>query len=168
MVCSKERPDCLSIIDPHRQDNNISAGTHEIQRIVDCFKSAHDILQRRLTSELGHSKRSGSLLEDILGGNFSAYERQRQSLYKLHIEMLQDSSAIPPPPPATVPSPRAPPPPPPSAVKSPRAVVVPVRQNLNREPLLDGTSRYNRVTSGSSTPNGMVGVPSAPRSMQDS
>ena len=77
----KERPDCLSIIDPHRQDNNISAGSHDIQSIVNCFSKAHKTLQHRLHNGLIHPQRSGSLLNDVLGGNFTAYELQRQALY---------------------------------------------------------------------------------------
>lgn len=109
---SKEKPDCLSIVDPHRQDNNISAGTHDIQRIVNCFSKAHETLQRQLYNKLIHPGLSGSLLEDVIGGNFSAYDLQRQSLYTLHSEMLRKASAIPPPPAILPPTVVAPPPPP--------------------------------------------------------
>jgi hypothetical protein len=91
-------PDCLSIIDPHRQDNNISAGSHDIQRIVNCFSKAHETLQHRLHNVLIHPQRSGSLLNDVLGGNFTAYESQRQALYNLYTGMIEKGSAIPPPP----------------------------------------------------------------------
>ena len=164
---SRERPDCLSIIDPHRPDNNISAGTHEIQRIVDCFATAHENLQRRLHDESTQPRRSGSLLEDILGGNFSAYELQRQSLYELHTEMLRILSAIPPPP-AAIPASGVPPPPPsPSASKPPKVVNVPVRQTPDSVPGPGTALRYTPPNGGPSTGNGVVGVHFAHRSRQD-
>ena len=167
LVSSKERPDCLSIIDPHRPENNISAGTHEIQRIVDCFKIAHDILQSRLHDEFAYHRRSGSLLEDILGGNFSAYELQRQSLYKIHKEMLRMSSAIPPPPPAPIPTPEILQPPSPSTAKPPQSVAVPARPTAHFMPGSDAASRDPALDRGASTSNGVVGVHFAHRLSQD-
>jgi DNA polymerase sigma len=167
LVQGKERPDCLSIIDPHRQDNNISAGTHEIQRIVNCFAKAHETLQHRLHDELIYVRRSGSFLEDILGGNFSAYELQRQSLYNLHTEMLQSSSAVPPPPPAPIPASKVPPPPPPSTANLPQSVDLSVHPARGSAPRSGTASKQNTVNGGSSsTVNGPVGVHFADSSSQ--
>jgi hypothetical protein len=167
-VRSKERPDCLSIIDPHRQDNNISAGTHEIQRIVDCFAKAHETLQHRLHDEFTYTGRSGSLLEYILGGNFSAYELQRKSLYNLHNDMLRMAPAVPPPPPAAISVSKVPPPPPPSALNPPKSVDLSVRQTRNPVPGSDSASRHTAINDGgSSTLNGVVGVHFVHRSGQE-
>jgi hypothetical protein len=163
-VQGKERPDCLSIIDPHRPDNNISAGTHEIQRIINCFATAHEVLQRRLHDKVVYPGRAGSLLEDILGGNFSAYELQRQSLYDLHAQMLRKSSAVPPPPPAAIPGPGIPPPPPPSGSSATQSVDLSGRQSRSSVQGLGTASRYVSNNGGSSTLNGVVGVHFAHRS----
>jgi hypothetical protein len=162
-VQGKERPDCLSIIDPHRPDNNISAGTHEIQRIINCFATAHEVLQRRLHAYPG---RAGSLLEDILGGNFSAYELQRQSLYDLHTQMFRKSSAVPPPPPAAIPGPEIPPPPPPSGSSATQSVDLSGRQSRSSVQGPSPASRHVSNNGGSSTLNGVVGVHFAHRSSQ--
>lgn len=165
LVQSKEKPDCLSIIDPHRQENNISAGTHEIQRIVNCFAKAHGTLQSRLHDELIHPRRSDSLLEDILGGNFSAYDLQRRSLYNLHTEMLQKAAAIPPPPPTTGPETKAPPPPPPNAANPPQPADVSVRPTRSSVSGSVTASKHTAINGGaSSTMKGAVGFHFAHRS----
>jgi len=164
-VRNKEKPDCLSIIDPHRQDNNISAGTSEIQRILDCFAKAHETLQRRLQDKLTSPERCDSLLEDILGGNFSAYELQRQSLYKLHTETLRTSSAVPPPPPAAIPASKVPPPPP-STPKPPQSVNASDRQTPNSVPVPDSATGHAAI-SGGLLKNSAVGADSTHRSKQE-
>jgi hypothetical protein len=166
-VQGKERPDCLSIIDPHRPDNNISAGTHEIQRIINCFATAHEVLQRRLHDKVAYPGRAGSLLGDILGGNFSAYELQRQSLYDLHTQMFRKSSAVPPPPPAAIPGPEIPPPPPPSGSSATQSVDLSGRQSRSSVQGPSPASRHVSNNGGSSTLNGVVGVHFAHRSSKN-
>ena len=166
-MSSKERPDCLSIIDPHRPENNISAGTHEIQRIVDCFKIAHEVLQSRLHDEFTYPRRSSSLLEGILGGNFSAYELQRQSLYNIHKEMLRMFSPIPPPPSAPILAPEILQPPPPSTAKPPESVAVSVWPTRILLPRSDTALKDPALSRGASTSNGVVGVHFPCRYSQD-
>ena len=119
---------------------------------------AHESLQRRLQGKVTNPRSVGSLLEDILGGNFTAYESQRQSLYDLHARMLQKSLAVPPPPPAAVPAPEIPPPPPPSGPSTTQSVDLSTRRSRSSVQGLGTASRYNSNNSGSSTLNGVVGV----------
>ena len=90
----------MKIIDPNRPDNNISGGTIKIGLIFDCFSTAYDILQASLAAhENGHNV--PSFLEQIVGGNFEAYDTQREYLRELHIgpHGLQAPAVLLPPPP---------------------------------------------------------------------
>jgi len=167
-VQGKEKPDCLSIIDPHRQDNNISAGTHDIQRIVNCFSKAHETLQHRVHDGLSHPGRSGSLLEDVLGGNFTAYELQRQALYNLYTGMLEKDSAIPPTPPFSLPTTRASPPSPPKAIGPAQLIHFSAHSTQNSVSAPLAASKQVATDSGGpSTANDVVGLHFAHLSRQE-
>ncbi|OAL39403.1 hypothetical protein AYO20_01273 [Fonsecaea nubica] len=75
----------LTIIDPHRADNNISGGTKEIDKIFKCFSEAYKALMNRLCAYERRDPRApqGSFLECLIGGNFTSYESQRKKLLDL-------------------------------------------------------------------------------------
>ena len=79
MLFNKEKKNRLTIIDPNRPENNISGGTHLIEKILDSFAQAFNVLQHRLAAyESGDT--NVSFLEDLVGGNFTSYEAQRKQL----------------------------------------------------------------------------------------
>ena len=83
LLFSNEKRNRLTIIDPNRPENNISGGTRLIEEIFDSFARAYDILQERLTSfEEGDTEIC--FLENLVGGNFTAYEEQREKLRSLY------------------------------------------------------------------------------------
>ncbi|EXJ58117.1 hypothetical protein A1O7_05541 [Cladophialophora yegresii CBS 114405] len=77
----------LTIIDPHRSDNNISGGTRQIGTIFDCFSKAHKALATRLASfEKDPSRHQvDGFLGCLIGGDFTSYERQRQRLREMSV-----------------------------------------------------------------------------------
>lgn len=97
---NNDKPDRLKIIDPNRPENNISGGTNKIGLIFDCFATAHDLLQERLAAHANGGGRS-SFLEHVVGGNFEAYDTQREYLQELHLgpSGLKAPAVLPPPPP---------------------------------------------------------------------
>ncbi|EXJ69011.1 uncharacterized protein A1O5_07946 [Cladophialophora psammophila CBS 110553] len=72
----------LTIIDPHRADNNISGGTKEIDKIFKCFSEAYKALTSRLSAYERRNPQApqGSFLECLIGGNFTLYDLQRKKL----------------------------------------------------------------------------------------
>ena len=91
----------MKIIDPNRPDNNISGGTNKIGLIFDCFSTAYDILQASLAAH-ENGDNVPSFLEQIVGGNFEAYDSQREYLRELHIgpRGSHAPAVLPPPPPS--------------------------------------------------------------------
>lgn len=75
----------LTIIDPNRNDNDISGGTRNIDLILDCFRHAHATLQRRLSEVLQRGNSSEGILGCIWGGNYSAFMAQREKLRKVGV-----------------------------------------------------------------------------------
>lgn len=86
MLFAKEKADRLTIIDPNRPENNISGGSRLISGIIEAFRYAHDLLIDRMSAQ--EQDRSGrpndSILRDLLGGDFTAYEEQRKQLGELY------------------------------------------------------------------------------------
>ncbi|KAJ4512220.1 hypothetical protein HRR83_006193 [Exophiala dermatitidis] len=81
----KDKDGRLTIVDPNRPDNNISGGTRLIDNIMACFSSAHRTLLDQLNEyeqRVLHGQPQ-SLLECLIGGNFTLYETQRQTLLNL-------------------------------------------------------------------------------------
>ncbi|OWP02916.1 hypothetical protein B2J93_3496 [Marssonina coronariae] len=75
----------LMIIDPNREDNDISGGASNTPTILKSFSDAYDLLQHRM----GELQRSGnrknqSILECIIGGNYRSFELQRAHLAHVH------------------------------------------------------------------------------------
>ena len=102
----------LTIVDPHRPDNNVSGGTNQINEIINCFSLAHQGLLGRLAAyeKRNRQDQPRSFLECLIGGNFTTYENSRQKLYDLFTISLKRQLPVPPRPTkcdAVPPSPRA-------------------------------------------------------------
>lgn len=85
LIHSNDKAGRLTIIDPNRPDNNISGGSHEIERVFRSFKQAHGDLVSKLQDFGSETDTSSfSFLKDLVGGNFTAYELQRSVLRDLY------------------------------------------------------------------------------------
>lgn len=74
----------LSIIDPNNPANDIAGGSSNTATILAHFAGAHQDLTRRMAELAQDPNRSGkSILEVILGGNYSSFENQRNYLEAL-------------------------------------------------------------------------------------
>lgn len=80
----KQNPNNLTIIDPNNPDNDISGGSRNINQVLGCFRSAHAAIQRRLAQIDSGKDVEGSILECVLGGNYSSFMRQRNKLSMIH------------------------------------------------------------------------------------
>ncbi|KAJ0109802.1 topoisomerase TRF4 [Diaporthe amygdali] len=76
-------PGRLSIIDPNNPANDISGGSQNYPQIMACFAEAHKLLQERI-ERIARGEKSDSILEIILGGNYSMFREQRNYLRKVH------------------------------------------------------------------------------------
>jgi len=81
-----EKVDRLMIIDPNRPDNNITGGSNQITRIIDLFSRTHEMLMARLddSADPRHKGNDFSFLEELIGGNFAAYQDQRRRLHRVY------------------------------------------------------------------------------------
>ncbi|KAH0556178.1 hypothetical protein GP486_005890 [Trichoglossum hirsutum] len=80
---SLEKQYRLSIIDPHNPDNDLTAGSRNIDTIRRCFSRAYDTIQRQMATlrKLDFKKRKGqSLLGDLFAGNYRNFDGQRERL----------------------------------------------------------------------------------------
>jgi non-canonical poly(A) RNA polymerase PAPD5/7 len=77
--------DRLSIIDPNNTANDIAGGSSNTKTIMAVFSEAFDILRAQMNSISDVSARSirASILEPILGGNYSSFDQQRGRLRDL-------------------------------------------------------------------------------------
>lgn len=81
------------IIDPNRPDNNITGGSNQVDRILDLFSRTHTILLNRLDDFDNKGPEAAvSFLEELIGGNFTAYYDQRRALHAVYQEAHPDSS----------------------------------------------------------------------------
>jgi non-canonical poly(A) RNA polymerase PAPD5/7 len=79
--------DRLSIIDPNNPANDIAGGSSNARTILSHFAHAHQELTERMVQLAQDPDRAGqSILEVILGGNYSSFEKQRKYLEKLSKE----------------------------------------------------------------------------------
>ncbi|KAK4553616.1 hypothetical protein LTR86_009412 [Recurvomyces mirabilis] len=83
----------LTIEDPNNAANDIAGGSHEIKTVLDCFRSAHIVLQRRLADVDAEPESALSILGCMWGGNYTSFMNQRQKLSVLH----RGHAATPPP-----------------------------------------------------------------------
>jgi non-canonical poly(A) RNA polymerase PAPD5/7 len=78
-----EKQDGLSIQDPNRPENNISGGSHNVSLIFQAFAQAHDTITDRMRGTSMGEDIGDSILECILGGNYTQYQEQRSLLRSL-------------------------------------------------------------------------------------
>lgn len=75
--------------DPNRPDNDITAGSTNVKLVFDCFSRAYQRLQRKMLElrRAESSNRQGqSILWEILGGDYSSFDVQRDRLRRAYEE----------------------------------------------------------------------------------
>ncbi|KAK7538793.1 uncharacterized protein J3D65DRAFT_345278 [Phyllosticta citribraziliensis] len=81
------KPDRLSIIDPNKPTNDISSGSHNVEKVLASFRSAYESLHNRMV-QLSKGDRSmrkdASILQSVFAGNYSSFEWQRDRLRKVY------------------------------------------------------------------------------------
>ncbi|KAI9704466.1 MAG: hypothetical protein M1820_005540 [Bogoriella megaspora] len=86
-ITKETKLDRLSVINPNWPFNDICGGTKNIAVILRSFSNAHATLKKRMKELDGQTpkQRKGcSILESILGGNYSSFTNQRTRLQDLH------------------------------------------------------------------------------------
>lgn len=71
----------LSIIDPNNPANDIAGGSSNTGTVLSLFAQAHQDLTERM-ARVAHdpNRRGQSILEVIMGGNYSSFQKQRDYL----------------------------------------------------------------------------------------
>ncbi|EON99225.1 putative dna polymerase sigma protein [Phaeoacremonium minimum UCRPA7] len=77
-----KNPGRLSIIDPNNPENDISGGSSNTEKVMYYFSVAYKELQERMIK--APSAVGESILEVIMGGNYSSFRHQRDHLRKVH------------------------------------------------------------------------------------
>lgn len=77
----------LSIIDPNNPSNDISGGARNTPAILSGFSGAYITLRERMR-EIGDQPAKGGILEVIIKGNYSSFQRQRAFLRRVHEEVI--------------------------------------------------------------------------------
>lgn len=78
-----KNPGRLSIIDPNNPANDIAGGSGNYAQIVACFSQAHKLLKDRLL-RISRGDNFASILDAVLGGDYSTFREQRKHLRRLH------------------------------------------------------------------------------------
>ncbi|UJO19726.1 Poly(A) RNA polymerase cid14 [Fulvia fulva] len=73
----------LMIIDPNRNDNDISGGSTYANKVFETFSGARAAIQRRLNQVRAGQAGDGSILGCVLGGNYSSFREQRDRLDRI-------------------------------------------------------------------------------------
>lgn len=73
-------PTGLTIIDPNREDNDISGGSKQVEAVFKCFRGALTMIQHRLDAISKGESDDRSILGCVLGGNYSSFIQQREIL----------------------------------------------------------------------------------------
>jgi non-canonical poly(A) RNA polymerase PAPD5/7 len=81
-----ERPDRLAIQDPNDPQNNISGGSYKAEQVLQLFSWAHKVLVERMRTVHMDSVHELSILESILGGDYSTYQEQRSRMRNIRIQ----------------------------------------------------------------------------------
>lgn len=78
--------DRISIIDPNNPSNDISGGAKNTATVFSCFAKALARLQERMAflATLPPHKRHTTILECILGGDYSQFREQRVYISQVH------------------------------------------------------------------------------------
>ena len=81
--------DKLTIIDPNNASNDLSGGSRRINEVLDVFRGARSMLQRRIDKVSRGEDVQESMLGCILGGNYASFRQQRDRLAEVHRDMVQ-------------------------------------------------------------------------------
>ncbi|TVY32670.1 Poly(A) RNA polymerase protein [Lachnellula subtilissima] len=88
-VTYKGNIDKISIIDPNTPSNDISGGSSNTARILECFSHAYRDLQKRMGDlQASPNRVKESILGCILGGNYSSFDLQRAHLAHVHEKLF--------------------------------------------------------------------------------
>ncbi|TVY33814.1 Poly(A) RNA polymerase protein [Lachnellula occidentalis] len=88
-VTYKGNIDKISIIDPNTPSNDISGGSSNTSRILECFSKAYRDLQKRMGDlQVSPNRVNESILGCILGGNYSSFDLQRNHLAHVHEKLF--------------------------------------------------------------------------------
>ena len=88
------------IIDPNRQDNDISGGSGEVGKIFAHLKGAYDQISARMNDleDLADQRSAGSIKESIMGcifaGDYSSFEEQRSRMKTIY-DQYQANGGLP-------------------------------------------------------------------------
>ncbi|KAF2444761.1 hypothetical protein P171DRAFT_282091 [Karstenula rhodostoma CBS 690.94] len=82
----EERADRLSIQDPNDPRNNISGGSYKADKCLELFSWAHRVLVERMDTIHMRSFSDMSILESVLGGDYSTYLQQRERMRNIRIQ----------------------------------------------------------------------------------
>lgn len=80
-----ERSDRLAIQDPNDPQNNISGGSYKAEQVLLLFSWAHKVLVERMRTVHMDSVQELSMLESILGGDYSTYQEQRARMRNIRV-----------------------------------------------------------------------------------
>lgn len=75
------KADRLAIMDPNREDNDISGGSRQVLLIFDRFSKAHTEILKAM-----NAANRPSILDWSLAGNYESFVLQRNRLLDLYIE----------------------------------------------------------------------------------
>lgn len=81
-----ERKDRLAIQDPNDPHNNISGGSYKADQALQLFSWAHEVLKERMRTVRMNSVHDLSILESVLGGDYSTYQEQRARMRNIRIQ----------------------------------------------------------------------------------
>ncbi|TVY89981.1 Poly(A) RNA polymerase protein [Lachnellula willkommii] len=88
-VTYKGNTDKISIIDPNTPSNDISGGSSNTSRILECFSNAYRDLQKRMGDlQVSPNRVKESILGCILGGNYRSFDLQRNHLAHVHEKLF--------------------------------------------------------------------------------
>lgn len=75
------------MVDPNKEDNDVSGGTAKIKNIFAAFSKAHRLLDEQMSmarSVPDNRRKRSSILNCILGGDYSSFDLQRLRLEQLY------------------------------------------------------------------------------------
>ncbi|KAL5378857.1 hypothetical protein DPSP01_008896 [Paraphaeosphaeria sporulosa] len=82
----EERADRLSIQDPNDPKNNISGGSYKADKCLELFSWAHRVLVERMDTIHMRTFHEISILESVLGGDYSTYMKQRERMRNIRTQ----------------------------------------------------------------------------------
>ncbi|KAL5438167.1 hypothetical protein PMIN07_006397 [Paraphaeosphaeria minitans] len=82
----EERADRMSIQDPNDPRNNISGGSYKADKCLELFSWAHRVLVERMDTIHMRTFHEISILESVLGGDYSLYLKQRERMRNIRTQ----------------------------------------------------------------------------------